>query len=103
MLARASKRSGGEGRQRGFDRSLEALAGHSEVVAVARAAVADTPDVRFIAGDLRSKDGVDAVAAAALDHLGGVDIIVNNAGASRLPPGGALAIEPDQWQEDLDV
>jgi hypothetical protein len=27
----ASKRSGGEGRQRGFDRSLEALAGHSAV------------------------------------------------------------------------
>src|SRR5256885_4358526 len=74
-----------------------------DVVAVARAAAADTPDVRFIAGDLRSKDGVDAVAAATLDHLGGVDIIVNNAGASRLPPGGALAIEPDQWQEDLDV
>jgi len=59
--------------------------------------------VRFIAGDLRSKDGVDAVAAAALDHLGGDDIVVNNAGASRLPPGGALEIEPDQWQEDLDV
>ena len=75
----------------------------AEVVAVARAAVADTPDVHFIAGDLRSKDGVDAVAAAALDHLGGVEIIVNNAGASRLPPGGALAIEPDQWQEDLDI
>jgi NAD(P)-dependent dehydrogenase (short-subunit alcohol dehydrogenase family) len=74
----------------------------AEVVAVARAAVADTPDVHFIPGDLRSKDTVDAVAAA-LDHLGGVDIIVNNAGASRLPPGGSLTIEPDQWQQDLDV
>src|SRR5258705_7069561 len=29
--AGTSKRSGGEGRQRGFDRSLEALAGHSAV------------------------------------------------------------------------
>jgi NAD(P)-dependent dehydrogenase (short-subunit alcohol dehydrogenase family) len=75
----------------------------ADVVAVARSVRVDTPDVHFIAGDLRTKDGADAIAAAAMAHLGGVDIIVNNAGASRGFPAGSLTIEPDAWQEDLDA
>jgi NAD(P)-dependent dehydrogenase (short-subunit alcohol dehydrogenase family) len=74
----------------------------ADVVAVARNATPDTPDVHFVAGDVSTADGVARIAEAALEHLGGVDIIVNNAGASSLHPN-SLAIPADRWQADLDV
>jgi NAD(P)-dependent dehydrogenase (short-subunit alcohol dehydrogenase family) len=77
----------------------------ADVVAVARTAPADTADpaeVRFVAGDVSSADGVARIADAALEQLGGVDIIVNNAGASSLHPN-SLAIPDDRWQADLDI
>jgi NAD(P)-dependent dehydrogenase (short-subunit alcohol dehydrogenase family) len=78
-----------------------AIAG-ADVVAVARSATRVTPDVHFVAGDVSTADGVARIAAAALEKLGGVDIIVNNAGASSLHPN-SLAIPADRWQADLDV
>src|SRR5881296_1277478 len=49
----------------------------ADVVAVARTARPDTADpaeVRFVAGDVSTADGVARIAAAALEKLGGVDI-----------------------------
>lgn len=79
------------------------LAG-ANVVSTARGTPASTPDgVRFIVGDVRSSEGAEQIAAAAMGILGGVDTIVNNAGAARPFPSGSLAIDAGEWQDALAV
>jgi NAD(P)-dependent dehydrogenase (short-subunit alcohol dehydrogenase family) len=63
---------------------------------------ADTPNAHFIAGDISTPEGAAAIADAALHHLGGVDIIVNNAGGATAYPA-AIAIASTAWQDALDV
>jgi NAD(P)-dependent dehydrogenase (short-subunit alcohol dehydrogenase family) len=76
----------------------------AQVLATARTAPATTPEgVAFIEGDVSTVDGIDAIARAALDRLGGVDVVVNNAGASGTFPDGSHTITPDAWQHVLDV
>ncbi|MCD4534258.1 SDR family oxidoreductase [Nocardioides sp. cx-169] len=43
------------------------------------------------------------LAATALDRLGGVDIVVNNAGAARTHLGGISSIPDEEWLHALDV
>lgn len=52
-------------------------------------------------GDLATAEGVDAAATAALDHLGSVDILVNNVGGSR--PKRFLALEDQDWLDALQL
>src|SRR5688500_16124695 len=40
------------------------------------------PTAHVVVGDLAESDDVDRIAARALDHLGHVDVLVNNAGVS---------------------
>jgi hypothetical protein len=55
------------------------LDGGATVVTMARDATDETPKAAtFIRGDISTLAGVHAFAAAALDELGGVDIVVNN-------------------------
>lgn len=76
----------------------------AQVLATARTAPPATPDgVAFVGGDVSTIDGIEAIAAAALDRLGGVDVVVNNAGAARSFPGGSRTIPPSDWQHALDV
>lgn len=76
----------------------------AQVLATARTAPESTPaGATFIEGDVSTVDGVSAIATAALDRLGGVDIIINNAGASGTFPGGSGTITPADWQHVLDV
>lgn len=77
----------------------------AQVLATARTAPQSTPEhVAFVEGDVSTLDGVHAIAAAALDRLGGgVDVIVNNAGATGTSPSGSLALTPADWQHVLDV
>jgi NAD(P)-dependent dehydrogenase (short-subunit alcohol dehydrogenase family) len=74
------------------------------VVATARNTNPDTPaGAKFIIGDVGSADGAGEVAKTALEILGGIDIVVNNAGAGRTHPGGVMAIDDEQWQSALDL
>ncbi len=76
----------------------------ARVLATARTAPPTTPEaVAFVEGDVSTVEGVEAIAGAALDRLGGVDVVVNNAGASRTFPGGSRTITPADWQHVLDV
>jgi NAD(P)-dependent dehydrogenase (short-subunit alcohol dehydrogenase family) len=80
------------------------LADGAQIVTTARTAPAQSPQgLHFVAGDLRTAAGIQAIADAALAQLGGVDIIINNAGAARTFPDGSLSIEPGDWQDALDV
>jgi NAD(P)-dependent dehydrogenase (short-subunit alcohol dehydrogenase family) len=49
--------------------------------------------VEYVVADVATPDGVGQLARRALEILGDIDIIVNNAGASTPYPGGVLDID----------
>ncbi|MGW4285498.1 oxidoreductase [Streptomyces sp. NPDC004673] len=81
-------------------RLLEAGA---EVLTTARSAPDEVPEgVRFVAADVRSRQGAEDLAAAAVDVLGGVDILVHNAGGA-VPYESATAIPDEVWLDALNL
>ncbi len=80
------------------------LDGGATVVATARNATDETPQAAtFIAGDISTLSGVQTFTAAALEVLGGVDVVVNNAGAARAHLGGIVSIPDEEWLDALDL
>lgn len=66
------------------------------------AALADGGGAAFpVAGDISSPEGAAAVVGAAVDALGGLDALVNNAGILR--PGALADLPAASWREVLDV
>ena len=58
-------------------------------------------EVGYLAGDLRDKDYCEALIASAAERLGGLDILINNAGI--IPRGNILETTDDMWFSALDV
>jgi NAD(P)-dependent dehydrogenase (short-subunit alcohol dehydrogenase family) len=80
------------------------LDGGARVVTSARSSTDDTPkDSSFIAGDLRSESGAQWLVEQAIAGLGGLDIVVNAAGASRVYLGGPATIPDHEWQDSIDI
>jgi len=74
----------------------------AKVVVAARTRSDETPaGATFVAGDVRTTEGVQAIARDALGALGGLDILINNAGGSRVFPGGSWTISDEEWQDHL--
>ncbi|TWB22515.1 NADP-dependent 3-hydroxy acid dehydrogenase YdfG [Nitrospirillum amazonense] len=61
------------------------------------------PGVLYEAADVATAQGCAAVAQAALDRLGGVDILINVVGGSTAPGGGFAALDDDTWQRELNL
>lgn len=102
----AGKRAIVTGGSRGIAAAIvqRLLDGGASVVTTARNATDETPKVAtFIQGDISTLEGVQAFAAAALDDLGGVDIVVNNAAAARAHPNGISSIPDEEWLDALDL
>ena len=79
------------------------LAGGARVVTSARTQTEDTPAAStFIPGDVRTSDGARRLVRQALETLGGLDILINNAGAARVY-ASATAIPEAEWQDSLDI
>jgi NAD(P)-dependent dehydrogenase (short-subunit alcohol dehydrogenase family) len=75
----------------------------AEVLTTARSATSTVPEgATFVAADVRTRAGAEALAAAAREVLGGVDVLVHNVGGAR-PHRGALAIPDEEWQDALDL
>jgi len=55
------------------------------------------PAAKFVQADLSTPDGAETVARAVQDQLGGIDLLVHNAGASFAQAGGALALTDEDW------
>ena len=62
-----------------------------------------SPGVVGIEADLGTVAGVAAVVSRIESDWGGVDVLINNLGASDTPPGGFDALTDDFWQNILDV
>jgi len=68
------------------------------VLTTARSAPADPgPAAGFVPADISTPDGAGTVARAVQDQLGGIDLLVHNAGASFAQAGGALALTDGDW------
>ena len=75
----------------------------AEVLTTARSATSTVPEgATFVEADVRTRAGAEALAAAAQEAFGGVDILVHNVGGAR-PHRGALAIPDEEWQDALDL
>ncbi|HEX4712746.1 SDR family oxidoreductase, partial [Phenylobacterium sp.] len=61
------------------------------------------PDDLFVAADLSTAEGCQAVAQAVGDRLGGVDIVVHVLGGSSAPAGGFAVLDDDEWRRALDT
>jgi len=64
---------------------------------------ADSRGVIYVAADITSASGCAAVAASAIEHLGGIDILVNVVGGSSAPGGGFAALSDEQWLKELNL
>ncbi|CAN7602080.1 SDR family oxidoreductase [Phenylobacterium sp. LjRoot225] len=57
----------------------------------------------FLAADLSTPDGTSAVAARAVERLGGLDILVNNVGGSSAPGGGFAVLTDEHWRDAINT
>ena len=79
------------------------LAGGARVITSARGALDPIDGVEFVQADLTTAEGGEALAKAALDRLGGVDILAHVLGGSTTPGGGFVALTDDYWLSELNL
>lgn len=77
----------------------------ADVLATARSTTYPPPEgAAFVTADIRTEAGTETLAEAAQETLGGVDILVHNAGGARANEGAsAMTISPEDWQDTLDL
>ena len=56
----------------------------------------------FIPADISTPDGPPRLAEQALEYLGGIDILVDNAASQTVVPDGVLAMTDADWLADLN-
>jgi len=79
------------------------LAGGGRVITSARSNPEPIDGVEFVQADLTTAAGGEALAKAALDRLGGVDILAHVMGGSAAPGGGFVALTDDHWLSELNL
>jgi ketoreductase RED2 len=62
------------------------------------------PDALYVQADIAEESGARRLVAAAVEHFGRLDVLVNNAGTTRrIPHADLTAATPEIWREILDV
>ena len=79
------------------------LAGGARVITSARGAAEPIDGVEFVQADLTTAEGGEALAKAAIDRLGGVDILAHVLGGSTTPGGGFVMLTDDYWLSELNL
>jgi ketoreductase RED2 len=71
-------------------------------VAAGEAIAASLPGAVYVRGDVAQEDQAKALIKTTLDHFGRLDVLVNNAGTTRVIPHHALdAVTDEDWQRIL--
>lgn len=73
------------------------------VLTTARSKPETLPDALFVSADLTTPEGCAALATAARERMGGVDIIVHMLGGSSAPAGGFAALSDAWWHRELQL
>ena len=74
------------------------------VLTTARTSSDDLTDSNlFVAADITTAGGCEAVTQAVHDRLGGIDIMVHVVGGSSAPVGGFAVLDDDEWHRALDL
>lgn len=79
------------------------LAGGARVITAARGTLESIDGVEFVQADLTTAEGGQALADAAMDRMGGVDILAHVIGGSATPGGGFVALTDDHWLSELKL
>lgn len=101
----AGKRVLVSGGTRGLGRAtvLRFLQGGAQVITSARSNHEPIADAIFVQADLTTAEGGEALANAALDRMGGVDILAHVVGGSASPSGGFAALTDAHWLAELTL
>jgi len=75
----------------------------AQVLTAARSRPDTLPPDSFVEADLTTPEGCAAVAAAAHERLGGVDVLVHMLGGSSAPGGGFRALSDAEWARELEL
>jgi NAD(P)-dependent dehydrogenase (short-subunit alcohol dehydrogenase family) len=75
----------------------------AQVLTAARQMPEDLAGADFVAADLTTPEGTRALAEAAMDRLGGVDVLVHVLGGSAAPGGGFVALAEEHWRAELEL
>lgn len=91
------------GGSRGIGRAIadEFAAAGARVVVAARGP--GETDHEFVRADVSDPAGIDTLAARVRELLGGLDVLVNNAGHQSWIPDGVLGIDDETWRAELDT
>lgn len=79
------------------------VAGGARVMTAARGAPDPIEGVEFVKADLTTAEGGALFARAALERMGGVDIVAHVLGGSSSPGGGFVALTDEQWLAELNL
>lgn len=79
------------------------LQGGAQVITAARGGAEPIAGAIFVRADLTTVDGSKALADAALDRLGGIDILAHVVGGSASPGGGFAALTDEHWLAELNL
>ncbi|MBV8036391.1 SDR family oxidoreductase [Roseateles sp.] len=93
------------GGTKGVGRAVVAslLEAGADVMTTARTKAEDTASEHFIAADVATPGGCQAVVDAVMRRWGGVDILVHVVGGSTAPAGGFRVLDDSEWQKALDL
>ncbi|MEU0476808.1 SDR family oxidoreductase [Streptomyces olivaceus] len=78
------------------------VAAGATVLAASRSAPQQDSGASFIAADLSTAEGVAGLGRRVIDEVGGVDVLVNNAGAASAP-APTLSRADASWMADLEM
>jgi NAD(P)-dependent dehydrogenase (short-subunit alcohol dehydrogenase family) len=79
------------------------LAGGARVITASRTIRNPIDGVGYVKADLTTPEGGEMLAKAAIDQLGGIDILAHVVGGSASPAGGFAALTDEHWLAELNL
>ncbi|WP_448502589.1 SDR family oxidoreductase [Sphingomonas sp.] len=79
------------------------LAGGARIITAARSINDPIEGVEYVKADLTTPEGCEALAGAAIERLGGIDILAHVVGGSASPAGGFAALKDEHWLAELNL